>query len=119
MGVSPEWIPGRTLDWQEDEDGKVFLLKEKSRNRIMKWLIDKAGKNQYFRIHLDRFGSQAWRMADGNLTISQITLAMEAEFGDELNDAPDRVTRFFTLLGSSGFVVFKHPEESEHEDRRN
>lgn len=117
VGVNPEWIPGRTLEWQEDDEGKVFLLKEKSRNRIMKWLIDKAGKSQYFRIHLDRFGAKAWRLADGKRSIVEIASDMANEFGDELNDASGRVIRFFTLLGSSGFVVFKHPGEPEQENR--
>ncbi len=104
--INADWIPARTLEWREDEAGLVFLLKEKSRSRWMKWLIRKAGKSQFFRIHLDRFGTAAWKLADGSRSIKEIATAMQAQFGEELADADVRLVRFFTMLAGSRFVVF-------------
>ena len=39
--------PEKNINWDTGDDGKVYLLKEKSRNRIMKWIIDLFGKNQF------------------------------------------------------------------------
>ncbi|MBN1196670.1 MAG: PqqD family protein [Candidatus Aminicenantes bacterium] len=109
-GIDAAWIPQRTLDWKENEDGSVFLLKEKFRNHFMKWLVQKAGKNQFFRIHLDRFGTRAWKLADGSRSIREIAEAMQTEFGDELSQAPERVNIFFGQLAGSRFVVFQRPD---------
>jgi len=113
VSVGQDWIPQRTLEWQEDDEGKVFLLKEKSRNQAMKWLIRKAGKNQFFRIHLDRFGTKAWQLADGSRSVAGIAAVMREEFGEDLKDPAERVARFFAMLASSRFVVFRRPEDPE------
>ncbi|HDP94184.1 MAG TPA: PqqD family protein [Candidatus Aminicenantes bacterium] len=110
-GINPDWIPQRTLDWKENQEGRVFLLKEKFRNCFMKWLVQKAGKNQFFRIHLDRFGTMAWKLADGKRSIKEIAEVMQTEFGEELLNASERVNMFFVQLAGSRFVAFTRPDE--------
>lgn len=77
----------------------------------MKWLVQKAGKNQFFRIHLDRFGTMAWKLADGKRSIKEIAEVMQTEFGEELLNASERVNMFFVQLAGSRFVAFTRPDE--------
>lgn len=101
-----DYIPVRTVDWDRDDDGRVYLLKERSRNTILKKIIRFLHKDQFFRIRLDELGTAAWLGIDGKKDIYQITLEMKAQFADRLHQAEERVGYFFAMLKKNDFVDF-------------
>ncbi len=95
----------KNIEWDTDEKGIVYLIKEKSSNKLMKRLIDFFGKSQHFRIHLDEIGSLVWRKIDGNLTIRQISESVKKEkIDDDFKQGEERITRFLTLMLKNKFV---------------
>ncbi len=101
-----DYIPVRKIEWQQDEKGRVYLIKEKTRNKLLKKIIDFFGKSRFFRIHLDRIGSCAWLLTDGKRSIYDIHREMKAEFGEELHQSEQRLCFFFAMLQKNKFLDF-------------
>jgi len=95
----------KNIEWDTDEKGIVYLIKEKSSNKFMKRLIDLFGKSQYFRIHLDETGSLVWSKINGKLTIRQIGESVQKEkIGEDFLHGEKRVLQFLTLMLKNKFV---------------
>ena len=73
-------------------------------NRIAQKLFSKP-KISY--IHLDKFGSFAICNADGKRDIFQIGKLVEEKFGEEANPLYERLSRFFQIMDSYGFIEWK------------
>jgi len=103
--VFKDQIPEKNIEWETGEDGKIYLLKEKSGNRLMKWLINSFGKSQYFRIHLDEIGTLVWEKINGINSIRQIGDDLGKERGsDMVPQAHERVEKFIVLMLKNKFV---------------
>lgn len=91
--------------WSE-EDGKVTLEIENKGmwNRLFQKILKKP-KISY--VHLDEFGSFVWSMTDGEKTITQIGEAVKERFGDEAEPLYERLSKYFQILESYGFVKFE------------
>lgn len=97
----------RNIDWEQDQTGRVYLIKEKTRNRFLKKIIDMFHKSQYFHIHLDELGTSAWLLIDGKKSVNEICRQMKEEFGERLHQAEGRVSFFFAMLKKNKFVDFR------------
>ena len=64
--------PCRTAPGARTTKGSVYLIKEKTKNKLLKKIIGWLGRSQDFHIHLDELGSAAWLAADGRRTILEI-----------------------------------------------
>lgn len=102
-----DYVPVRKVEWEREENGKVYLIKEKSKNKLMKKIIDLFNKSQFFNIHLDKLGTSAWLLIDGKRSVYEINEKMKEEFGEDLYQAEQRLCLFFTLLKKNKFVDFK------------
>ncbi len=97
--------PEKNINWDTGDDGKVYLLKEKSRNRIMKWIIDLFGKNQFFRIHLDETGTLVWKNINGEISIKELGEIVKKEKSEEsFLNAERRVEHFIALMFKNKFI---------------
>ena len=98
-------VPEINIDWESGENGNVYLLKEKSRNKLMKWLIDLFGKSQYYRIHLDEPGTIVWKNINGKNTIKDIGEIVKKKNGAEsFPQAEKRVQKFIAIMLKNKFV---------------
>ena len=100
-----DFVPRPAIQFETGPDGRVFLLKEKTRLRWLKQVIQRLGKSQHMRIHLDEFGSAAWLEADGRRTVGEIVARLRPHFGEAIEPAETRVSQFFVLLSHNGFVA--------------
>jgi len=103
-----DYIPVQNCPWGTDEKGKVYLIKEKSRNKLLKKIISVLGRNQDFHIHLDELGTAAWIKADGKKTILDISTDLKPVFGEKIAPAEQRLARFFAMLARDRFVSWKN-----------
>ncbi len=104
--------PEKNIDWKKGDDGKIYLLKEKSRNRIMKRIIDLFGKDQFFRIHLDDTGTLVWKNIDGRNSIKEITDVVKKEKGGEsFLNAERRVEHFIALMLKNKFIKIRQEKQ--------
>ena len=99
-------IPVKNIEWEKDEKDHVYLLKEKSKKKLMKKLIDLFGKSQFFRIHLDELGTSTWMLIDGKRSIYDISNSLKEQFGEKIEPAEQRVAAFIAMLKKNGFITF-------------
>jgi len=102
-----EYVPVQNCPWDKDGKGHVYLIKEKTKNRLLKKVIGWVGRSQDFHIHLDELGSAAWLAADGRRTILQIAAGMTSPDGAVIEQAEGRLAKFFALLARDKFVELK------------
>lgn len=104
-----ERIPMRHQDinWKTDSDGNVTLEIENTgfMNRIAQKVFLKP-KISY--IHLDKFGSFLWPVLDGELTITELGEKVDEHFGEDAHPLYERLARYFQILESYHFIVFKN-----------
>jgi hypothetical protein len=99
-----EYVPVRNCPFGRDDKGRVYLIKEKTKNKLLKRIIAALGRSQQFHIHLDDLGTAAWLAADGERTILDIVAALKRERGAGLEQAEQRLAKFFALLARDGFI---------------
>ena len=103
-----EKIPKRNpnINWTTNEEGIVTLEIENKgiANRIAQKLLKKP-KITY--IHLDVNGSFIWPLIDGNSDIFTIGKSVKEHFGDEAEPLYERLSQFFRILHSYGFISYK------------
>jgi hypothetical protein len=100
-------VPVRNCPFGKDDRGKVYLIKEKTKNKLLKKLISALGRSQDFHIHLDELGSAAWQEADGQRTVLAIGAALKEKFPAGVAQAEARLAKFFVLLVRDGFVRWR------------
>jgi len=101
-------IPRKSIAWDTGEDGKVYLLKEKSHSRITKKLIDLFNKEQYFRIHFDEIGTYVWNHIDGSRSVKDLGLILSRwDERGEITQVEERVEKFILMLLKNKFVELK------------
>ncbi len=100
-------IPRHTpqLNWSNDESGFVTLEQENRGiiNKIAQALIKKP-KVSF--IHLDELGSFIWLAVDGEKNVYHIGKEVSEHFGEKAEPLYERLTKYFDILKSYGFVEF-------------
>lgn len=99
-----EYVPIRNCPWDKDDKGHVYLIKEKTKNKLLKKIIGWLGRSQDFHIHLDELGSAAWLQADGRRTILEIGNILTEKFPAGIEQLEGRLAKFFAMLARDGFV---------------
>lgn len=103
-----EKIPYRAdgINWNTDENGIVTLEIENKGifNRIFQKLLKKP-KISY--VHLDEFGSFVWTLLDGEKNIIALGEAVSEKFGEKANPLYERLSKYFQILSSYGFIMWK------------
>jgi hypothetical protein len=99
-----DYVPVQNCPWERDQDGKVYLIKEKTKRKILKKIIGWLGRSQDFHIHLDELGSAAWLAADGRRSILEIRAALPPGGAGGIEQAEPRLAKFFAMLARDGFI---------------
>lgn len=95
------------LGWSCDEDDGMVTLSIENKgafNKIAQVLFRKP-KTSY--IHLDEMGSFIWTAIDGEKTIEQIGDAVKEHFGDKAEPLYERLSKYFQILDSYGFINWR------------
>ena len=99
-------IPSVNKKITVNEEGIVTLEVENKgiMNRIMQKLLFKP---EISYIHLDEFGSFAVLQADGVRSIFEIGKLVKEQFGEKAEPLYERLSKFFQIMDSYGFVDWK------------
>ena len=89
-----------------DENDLVTVIVPKFRNEIAKKFIVPKLKSADFRINLDKFGSAVWVNMDGNKKVYEIINNVTKKFGNEIQQAEERVTKFIFQLYDQKLISF-------------
>lgn len=103
-----ERIPARntSIEWTADDNGIVTLNIHNTGvfNKIAQKLLKKPPVTY---IHLDKHGSFAWQIADGERDIIALGVDVKNKFGDAAEPLYPRLAKFFQILDSYGFIMWK------------
>lgn len=102
-----ELIPVRTIEWSQEPEGKIILLKPKYSSPFLKKLLLPRLKNPNFKINLDEIGSYLWLLIDGEKTVEQIAQLFKIRFGERVEPLHDRLSQFLMNLEKNRFIKFK------------
>ncbi len=97
----------------EEVDGLVVVRAPRFTGRAGRGLVRVMGRDQHFNIHLDEFGSTAWRLFDGERTVGEIADVLAEAAGDEPKLALLRLVMFLRRLKSGGLVRVVTLERAE------
>ena len=95
-----------SLNWSIDENDRVILEVENKgiANKFAQILLKKP-KISF--IHLDEMGSFIWQKIDGKKNVFAIGKDVKEHFGENAEPLYERLTQYFNILISYGFVEFK------------
>ncbi|KUO62381.1 hypothetical protein APF79_07680 [bacterium BRH_c32] len=90
-----------------DNDGLVTIHIPKFKNKILvKYLVPRLKKPE-IKLKLDAFGSQVFREMDGEKKVSDIIISLREVFGEKVEPAEDRLSKFILNLYDGGLITFK------------
>ncbi len=97
-------IPKRAdIRWTTDEEGIITL--EIDNKGWANWIAQKFFRRpKVSYIHLDKFGSFAWSIIDGESDIYALGKKVEEHFGEEANPLYERLAQYFRILESYHFI---------------
>lgn len=90
-----------------DNDGIVTIHIPKFKNKfLVKYLVPRLKKPE-IKLKLDAFGSQVFREMDGEKRVSDIVNSLREVFGEKVEPAEDRLSKFILNLYDGGLITFK------------
>ncbi len=100
------YVPEHNMEWSRGDNGLVTLVKERTKSRLIKKMIDWLKRSQVFYIDLDKFGSAVWLAIDGKRTVAEICGMVKEQFGEELVQAEQRISQYMGMLKRNDFIEF-------------
>ncbi len=91
----------------EERDGRMVVHRPRPTSRGLRRLLDGfLHAMSASRIRLDDLGSFSWGRMDGTLTVEEIAQELRAEFGDEADQADERLARLVRWLRQEELVRY-------------
>jgi hypothetical protein len=104
--------PIKLLSEEADESRNVSLLIPKFTNKfLVNYLVPRL-KSPYIKLKLDELGSESWLQIDGNKNVSEISDILVNKFGERIQPANERLTKFLTELFTHKFISFRELNKS-------
>ncbi len=99
-----ELHPVISVEWEESEGGVTVHV---PRRFPLNYVARAVRKAPYVRLRLDRFGSFVWRHCDGRRSVHEIAVALELEFGDEVESAVPRLSLYLKRLARERLITYQ------------
>lgn len=96
-------VRGENLHWSVHKDGLVTLDIE-NKGIFHRFAQKYFHKPKITHIHLDTMGSYVWSIIDGTSDIYSLSLLVKEQFGDEASPLYERLSKYFQILQSYGFI---------------
>jgi hypothetical protein len=92
----------------EEIDGEdlVTVLVPKFKNEIAKKYIAPKLKSADFKIKFDKLGSAVWMNMNGKKNVQEIIKNVSMKFGDEIQQAEERIIKFIFQLYEQKLISF-------------
>ena len=90
-----------------NDENLVTVIVPKFKNEFAKKYISPKLKSSDFKLNLEKFGSEVWRNMDGKMKVGEIVKKVSDKFGDEIQPAVDRVSKYIFQLYEQKLISFK------------
>ncbi|HAB51638.1 MAG TPA: PqqD family protein [Ignavibacteriales bacterium] len=101
-----ELTPKRVYNYEVESSGKISVLVPKFKNKLLVNFLAPRLKAPYIKAKLDDFGSLTWIEMDGTKNVESISQLLTDKFGDKVQPANERLTKFLTQLYQYNFITF-------------
>lgn len=101
-------VPARNekYNWTQDDAGIVTL--EVPNKGVFHFLAQKLfRKPPVTYVHLDELGSFVWPLLDGERDVHALGKKVDEAFGEKAQPLYQRLVKYFQILESYGFIVWK------------
>ena len=106
LGFSPR----RCLEWGEDKEGKVVLLRPKLGSGCLGRWMSLQLQNPFYRIRLDEVGTLVWQCCDGQTKLAEIVTRMRQRFGAQVEPVEERLFQFIGQLHRAKLIEIENGE---------
>lgn len=96
-------VRGEGINWSLNPDGLVTLDIE-NKGLFHRFAQKYFHKPKITHIHLDAMGSYVWSIIDGTSDVYNLSLLVKERFGDEASPLYERLSKYFHILQSYGFI---------------
>jgi hypothetical protein len=103
-------IPETNCRWDRADDGRIYLLVPRFKNKIMRHIGLRLGRSEWVKIFLDEIGTRSWDLIDGSRTVAEIGETLEREMGEKVNPVYERLAEFMVILHRNRFVILRNRE---------
>lgn len=100
-----ELTPVRLVQSNEEGD-VVILLEPKFKKAWLKKLVSPLKKSEFIKVKLDEFGSNTWKLIDGKKKVHEIAIELKNIFGEKIEPAELRLTKFLSSLMNNDYITF-------------
>jgi hypothetical protein len=100
------------INQHEEKDGLIVILIPKFKREFFRKFIPKNKPND-IRINLDELGSATWLAIDGEKNVGVIVEELKSNFGEKIEPAVERITKFIGGLNQHNFIYFKEFKKGE------
>jgi len=90
-----------------NDENLVTVIVPKFKNEFAKKYISPKLKSAEFKLNLEKFGSEVWKNMDGKTRVGDIVKKVSDKFGDEIQPAVDRVSKYIFQLYEQKLISFK------------
>jgi len=100
----------RKLEWKEDQEGRVTLLRPCLGNSRIGKRIAEILRFDDYRIRLDRIGSAVWKLSDGGNDVKRIRTELARMFPEEAGEMiEERLNAFLHQMNRSRIIEILGP----------
>ena len=106
-----DMIPEREHEWEEKKDkGTVTLKMPRFKSRVGRWFCRQIKKEPTVNVNLDKYGSEAWKLCDGERTVRAIGKALSEKFGKDVEPINERIAELFNIMEANKLITYKRDE---------
>lgn len=105
-----ELTPYRFYKEETDSEGNFIVLIPKFKNKYLVKYLAPRMKSEFFKLKLDKFGSSAWGMLNGENSVKFIAEELVKKHGDEIQPIYERLPKFIMMLHTNKLISFKEIE---------
>ncbi|MBI5217310.1 MAG: PqqD family protein [Bacteroidia bacterium] len=101
-----ELTPLKKFGEESDEKGLASILIPRFKIEALNNLIPKS-RSKYIKVKLDEFGSATWFAINGENNVKKICTILTEKFGEKIQPAEERITKFLSTLYHQRCIYFK------------
>lgn len=101
-----DMVPVRAYEWEEKDT--VTIKVPRFKTKIGQKFCRLIKKKPTYNVNLDRYGSEAWKLCDGNKTVRAIGNALKEKFGEDVEPINERVAELFNIMEANKLICYKN-----------
>jgi hypothetical protein len=101
-----ELTPFHIYQHEVEDNGIVAVLIPRFHNKLLAKTIGTMLKSPYVKVKFDEFGSSTWLKIDGKKSILTISDELIKNYGEKIQPAYERVSKFLNQLYLYKFINF-------------